>query len=87
MMMSTNLEGDGGKVLNLGEARLGERVRVQRLAGQPAVCHRLRELGFCEEAEVRVIQKSGAMLCLVCGAKVCLSRQLAENIFVVASVA
>jgi len=67
---------------SLRQTRTGERVRVERIEGQPSVCHRLREMGFCETAEVRVINNSGALLCQVCGARVCLSAKLAESIFV-----
>lgn len=68
--------------LPLNFARTGERVRVSRLLGQPALCHRLREMGFCEMAEVRVVQNNGSLICQVCGSKVGLSRALAEAIFV-----
>ncbi len=69
-------------LVSLHEAKTGQRVRVQRLSGQPGLCHRLREMGFCEYAEVKVLNKGGAMLCQVCNSKVCLSRQLAESIWV-----
>jgi ferrous iron transport protein A len=67
---------------SLRQTRKGERVRVERIEGQPAVCHRLREMGFCETAVVQVLNNSGALLCQVCGARVCLSSKLAESIFV-----
>ena len=73
--------------ISLQEVEPGQRVRVQRLAGQPALCHRLREMGFCEYAEVKILNKGGAMLCQVCTSKVCLSRKLAESIYVEAAVA
>jgi ferrous iron transport protein A len=63
-------------------ARAGERVRVSRLAGEAVLCQRLREMGFCEEATVRVMRNSGAMICQVCGSRVGLSLELAESIFV-----
>lgn len=69
------------------KAACGQRVRVCRLNGQPTLCHRLRELGFCEEAEVTVLNNSHAVMCQVCGAKVGLSRQLAESIHVQPSLA
>ncbi|MBT5925802.1 MAG: ferrous iron transport protein A [Verrucomicrobia bacterium] len=60
----------------------GQKVRVQKLEGHESVCNRLREMGFCEDSEVRILNNSGAMLCQVCGAKVCLSRQVADSILV-----
>ncbi|MCS1408776.1 MAG: hypothetical protein M2R45_01953 [Verrucomicrobia subdivision 3 bacterium] len=68
--------------VSLQDIKPGQKVRVQKLAGQPALCHRLREMGFCEYAEVQILNKSGAMLCQVCNSKICLSRQLAEWILV-----
>ncbi len=67
---------------SLRQTRKGERVRVERIEGESTVCHRLREMGFCETAEVQVLNNSGALLCQVCGARVCLSSKLAESIFV-----
>jgi Fe2+ transport system protein FeoA len=39
-------------------------------------------MGFCELSEVKILNNSGAMLCQVCGTKVCLSRQVADSILV-----
>lgn len=39
-------------------------------------------MGFCELSEVQILNNNGAMLCQVCGAKVCLSRQVADSILV-----
>lgn len=69
-------------LISLHDVEPRERVRVQRLSGQPALCRRLREMGFCEQAEVEILNKGGAMLCQVCNSKVCLSRKLAELIMV-----
>ncbi|XOV73894.1 MAG: ferrous iron transport protein A [Verrucomicrobiota bacterium] len=60
----------------------GQKVRVQKLEGHESVCNRLREMGFCELSEVKILNNSGAMLCQVCGTKVCLSRQVADSILV-----
>ena len=68
--------------VSLQDVEPGQKARVQRLPSQPALCRRLREMGFCEYAEVKILSKSGAMLCLVCHSKVCLSRRLAESVFV-----
>ena len=59
-------------------------VRVKALQGEPAVCQRLREMGFCEYAEVKKVSQSGACICQVCGShvKVALSKYLAKNILV-----
>ena len=57
-------------------------VRIKALNAEPAVCQRLREMGFCEFAEVRKVAQGSALICRVCGVKVALSRYLAKNIVV-----
>jgi len=69
----------------LGETRPGATVRVLRLEGQETVCARLREMGFCEQAEVRVLNNSSSVVCQVCGSRVGLSRGLAASIVVSAA--
>jgi Fe2+ transport system protein FeoA len=73
---------DFSQICPLHEVPQGQTVRVRHLSGQPAVCQRLREMGFNEQAQVKIINHAGAVLCVVCGAKVGLSRQLAESILV-----
>ena len=68
--------------LPLPQIGKGQKVRVQKLEGHESVCNRLREMGFCEDSEVRILNNSSAMLCLVCGSKVCLSRRIADSILV-----
>ena len=69
---------------NLLDANVNCTVRVKQLKGEPAVCQRLREMGFCELAQVKKVSESGACLCQVCGShvKVALSKYLAQNIVV-----
>ena len=67
---------------NLCDVSTDSMVRIKALQGEPAVCQRLREMGFCEYAEVRKISQSGACICHVCGVKVALSKYLAKNILV-----
>ena len=57
-------------------------VRIKALNAEPAVCQRLREMGFCEFAEVRKVSQGSALICRVCGVKVALSKYLAKNIVV-----
>ncbi|MBM3835876.1 MAG: ferrous iron transport protein A [Verrucomicrobia bacterium] len=68
--------------LDLCEARIGSRLRVRGLKSQPAVCQRLREMGFCEFAEIHKVADNGALICQVCGARVALSRKLGKEILV-----
>ncbi len=57
-------------------------VRIKALNAEPAVSQRLREMGFCEFAEVRKVSQGAALICRVCGVKVALSKYLAKNIVV-----
>jgi hypothetical protein len=42
----------------------------------------LRELGFCEEQQVRLVSKHVNVICQVCNARLGLSHELAEAILV-----
>ncbi len=68
--------------INLYDVAVNQRVRVKALSGEAAVCQRLREMGFCEFAEVRKVAQGSALICHVCGVNVALSKYLAKNIFV-----
>jgi len=72
----------GSAVIDLCEAQVGLRLRVRDLRSQPVVCERLREMGFCELAEIRKLSDAGTLICLVCGTKVALSHQLGREILV-----
>ena len=67
---------------NLCDISVDKTVRIKAIKGEPAVCQRLREMGFCEYAEVRKVSQSGSCICHVCGVKVALSKYLAKNILV-----
>jgi Fe2+ transport system protein FeoA len=60
----------------------GTAVRVKRVAASPEVTHRLRELGLCEEQNIRLLSRRPNLICLVCNARLAISSQLAETIFV-----
>lgn len=68
--------------VDLCEAQVGSRLRIRSLRGGPAICNRLREMGFCEQAEIQKLADNGALICRVCGAKVALSRSLGKEILV-----
>ena len=70
--------------LQLAEVPIGRSVRIRQLwDSQPAVSARLRDLGFCENAIVRCVNKgSGNIICEVCNTRVGLNFSIASNIFV-----
>ena len=67
---------------NLYDIEINQPVRVKSIHGEPAVCQRLREMGFCEFAEVRKLTHGSCLICHVCGVNVALSKYLAKNIVV-----
>ena len=60
----------------------GTAVRIKRLYAPAHVTSRLREMGFCEEQQIKLISCHPNLICLVCNARLGLSAELAEIIFV-----
>ena len=60
----------------------GTAVRIKRLDAPPEVTNRLRELGFCEDQQIKLLSRHTNLICLVCNARLGISTQLADNIFV-----
>lgn len=60
----------------------GTAVRIKRVSASPEMAHRLRELGFCEEQDIKLLSHRPNLICLVCNARLAISSQLAETIFV-----
>jgi Fe2+ transport system protein FeoA len=67
--------------LNRVEAS-GVAVRIKKLTASPDIQSRLRELGLCEEQIIRLLTTHTNYICLVCNARLALSRKLAELILV-----
>jgi Fe2+ transport system protein FeoA len=71
------------ETISLLEARCGERLRVVNLKKDCPTSARLRELGFCESAEVcKVIAQRGGCICLLSGTRVALGQDLAAHVLV-----
>jgi Fe2+ transport system protein FeoA len=66
--------------LTLTRARCGERLRITSICRECPECIRLRELGFCEDCEVRKVSEGGAMICLFKGARVAIGRELGAHV-------
>ena len=67
-------------LMTLNQARVGCDLRIRQVAG-PA-CDRLRDLGFCESLQVRKLANGRNLICSVCGTRLALSRELAEQVMV-----
>ncbi len=68
------------KPLTLNEVGLNCDVRISSISG-PA-CERLRDLGFCEQMQLRKLSNGRNLVCTMCGAKMAISRELAEQVLV-----
>ncbi|MBK1881199.1 ferrous iron transport protein A [Luteolibacter pohnpeiensis] len=66
--------------LTLNQARVGSDVQI-RIVDGPA-CQRLRDLGFCENLQVRKLSGGRNLICSICGTRLAISRELAEQVLV-----
>ena len=80
MSLLSELERDSA--LNLSQAAVGCDFQVTQLDGPS--CKQLRDIGFCEEMRVRKVSNGRNLICSVCGTRLALSRELAEQVLVTA---
>ncbi|MBM2839559.1 MAG: Ferrous iron transport protein [Bacteroidetes bacterium] len=67
----------------LANAPLRRPVRIREIQSHPDVCVRLRELGFCENAVIRCLNKgNGNVICEVCNTRLGINNLLASTISV-----
>jgi Fe2+ transport system protein FeoA len=78
LAVATDLEIDSALTLN--QARVGCDLQIQFLNGPG--CDRLRDMGFCEQSQVRKLTGGRNLLCSVCGTRLAISRELAEQVLV-----
>ena len=78
------LEGQcaGPKVCPLSRVQAGAVVCIKQLATAPDVTERLRELGFCEEQQIKLLARESNFICQVCNARLGISEALADSILV-----
>ena len=55
---------------------------IKKLSTAPEVTERLRELGLCEEQEIKLLSRQSNLICQVCNARLGISEELAESIIV-----
>jgi ferrous iron transport protein A len=48
-------------------------------------CQQLRDLGFCEQLQVRKLAGGRNLICSVCGTRMAISRELADQVVVAPS--
>ena len=73
-----DLEIDSAMTLN--QVGVGCDVMIRVLNGPG--CERLRDLGFCEQMRLRKLSNGRNLLCSVCGTRMAISRELADQVWV-----
>ncbi len=66
--------------MTLNQTEVGCDVKICKLNGPG--CDRLRDLGFCEQLQVRKIAGGRNLICSICGTRMAISRELAEQVLV-----
>ena len=78
LALTADLETDSAITLN--QVGVGCDVRIRLLSGPS--CDRLRDLGFCEQMQVRKLAGGRNLICSICGTRMAISRELAEQVLV-----
>lgn len=79
LAVAKDLEIDSAMTLN--QARVGCDLWIQVVKNGPG-CERLRDLGFCEEMQVRKLTGGRNLICSMCGTRLAISSELAEQVLV-----
>ena len=66
----------------LSQIKAGTVVCIKKLAASPEVRSRLREMGLREEQKVKLLNGHANYVCLVCNARLGISKRLADAILV-----
>lgn len=64
--------------LSLSQAQVGCDFQITMLEGPG--CDQLRKLGFCETLQVRKLANGRNLICNVCGTRMAVSSELAEQV-------
>jgi len=72
----------GGLLCPLNQVKAGTSVRIKQLSAKPEVTCRLREMGFCEESEIKLVSTTCNLICLVCNSRLGISSDLGKTILV-----
>lgn len=78
------LEGQcaGPKVCPLSRVQAGTTVCIKHLSTEPGLRERLREMGLCEDQQIKVVACESTFICQVCNARFGISEKLADAILV-----
>lgn len=79
-MLPTPAESDSRGTMTLNQVKSGSDVQIRLLSGPS--CDRLRDLGFCEQLQLRKIAGGRNLICSICGTRMAISRELADQVWV-----
>lgn len=65
--------------MNLEDININHSVIISCLSGS---CDSLRDLGFCEKLKITKLQQGKNIVCMLCGTKVAISKDLAQKVIV-----
>lgn len=68
--------------LTLSKARCGEWLRVVGVKPTSPECIRLKEMGFCESAEICKVVDGNALICQMRGVRLAIARNLGSDVVV-----
>jgi Fe2+ transport system protein FeoA len=66
----------------LSRIRAGVSVRIKELTTPPAMSQRLREMGFYEDRQIKILTQNTNIICQVCNVRLGISDDLADRIMV-----
>ena len=72
----------GSNLCPLSRVEAGTVVCIKKLSTAPEITDRLRELGLCEEQKIKLVARESNFICQVCNARLGISEEIAESIFV-----
>ena len=72
----------GPTVCPLSRVQAGSVVCIKHLSTAPDITERLRELGFCEDQQIKLLACDSNFICQVCNARFGISKEVAESILV-----
>ena len=72
----------GAHVCPLSRVQAGVTVCIKQLSTAPDVTDRLREMGLGEEQKIKVVACQSSFICQVCNARLGISHELADAIWV-----
>ena len=70
------------EICPLSRVKAGTVVCIKELSASAEVTERLREMGFCEEQQIKLLSCDGNLICMVCNARLGISAELADSILV-----